>query len=161
MNKTYKSKAKALRILVNVDSKIVPIEFEWDLIYPNSGVRGCSFTTDDEALQKAIESHEFFNREAEPNIWTDDTVAPEATAEVDGTQETVITKEATAETREDVSEVDTPTVETKTEFPDVKTMADARRVLKELFGKSHAEVKTNAQVQALINELGLELPNLK
>lgn len=62
----------SLRILAKVGEEMIPVEFKWDLIYSNSGVRGCSFTTDDAALQKALESHEYFNRQLQPNFWTDD-----------------------------------------------------------------------------------------
>lgn len=62
----------SFRILVNVGDEIVPVAFGWDLIYPNSSIRGCSFTTDDVELQKALESHEYFNRKLQPNFWTDD-----------------------------------------------------------------------------------------
>lgn len=72
MTKTYKSQMTSLRILVNVGDEIVPVAFGWDLIYPNSSIRGCSFTTDDVELQKALESHEYFNRKLQPNFWTDD-----------------------------------------------------------------------------------------
>lgn len=72
MTKTYKSQMTSFRILVNVGDEIVPVAFGWDLIYPNSSIRGCSFTTDDVELQKALESHEYFNRKLQPNFWTDD-----------------------------------------------------------------------------------------
>lgn len=72
MTKTYKSQMTSFRILVNVGDEIVPVAFGWDLIYPNSSIRGCSFTTDDVELQKALESHEYFNRKLQPSFWTDD-----------------------------------------------------------------------------------------
>lgn len=72
MTKTYKSQMTSFRILVNVGDEIVPVAFGWDLIYPNSSIRGCSFTTDDIELQKALESHEYFNRKLQPSFWTDD-----------------------------------------------------------------------------------------
>jgi hypothetical protein len=72
MTKTYKSQMTSFRILVNVGDEIVPVAFGWDLIYPNSSIRGCSFATDDVELQKALESHEYFNRKLQPNFWTDD-----------------------------------------------------------------------------------------
>lgn len=61
-----------MRILAKVADKIVPVEFSWDIINPRSGLRGCSFTTDDVELQKALESHEYFNRKMHPSFWTDD-----------------------------------------------------------------------------------------
>ena len=61
-----------MRILAKVADRIVPVEFSWDIINPRSGLRGCSFTTDDVELQKALESHEYFNRVMQPSFWTDD-----------------------------------------------------------------------------------------
>ena len=74
--------------------------------------------------------------------------------------------ETTSNTEEVKVENDAPTqedvvIETVTEFPDVTTMKEARRVLKEVFGKSSNETKTNAQVLALANELNIKFPNLK
>lgn len=61
-----------MRVLAKVADKIVPVEFSWDIINPRSGLRGCSFTTDDVELQKALEAHEYFNRKMQPSFWTDD-----------------------------------------------------------------------------------------
>lgn len=154
----------ALRILVKVGDNIIPVEFSWDLIYANSGVRGCSFSTDNVELQKALESHEYFNRQLQPSFWTDDKeeeVAPIPEEEVINME-----NETTSNTEEVKVENDAPTqedavIETVTEFPDVTTMKEARRVLKEVFGKSSNETKTNAQVLALANELNIKFPNLK
>lgn len=164
MLKKYKSKMTALRILVKVGDNIIPVEFSWDLIYANSGVRGCSFSTDNVELQKALESHEYFNRQLQPSFWTDDKeeeVAPIPEEEVINME-----NETTSNTEEVKVENDAPTqedavIETVTEFPDVTTMKEARRVLKEVFGKSSNETKTNAQVLALANELNIKFPNLK
>ena len=154
----------ALRILVKVGDNIIPVEFSWDLIYANSGVRGCSFSTDNVELQKALESHEYFNRQLQPSFWTDDKeeeVAPIPEEEVINME-----NETTSNTEEVKVENDAPTqedavIETVTEFPDVTTMKEARRILKEVFGKSSNETKTNAQVLALANELNIKFPNLK
>jgi hypothetical protein len=81
MTKTYKSQMTSLRILVKVGKEIIPVAFGWDLIYPNSSVRGCSFTTDDVELQKALEAHECFNRKLQPNFWTDDVEEAKETKE--------------------------------------------------------------------------------
>ncbi len=160
MLKTYKSKMTALRILVKVRGAIVPIEFHWDLIYPNSGIRGCSFSTDDVELQKAIEAHEFFGRALQPSIWTDD-------------KEPVPAKKHEEPKKEEPKKEETPADETpadgaplnganaKPTYPDVTKLAEVRAILKEEYGKTAAEVKSNAQVLALINELGLVFPNLK
>ena len=61
-----------MRILVNLKNKIVPVDFKWDFVYPDCPIRGCSFTTDDVEMQKALEAHEYFNRKLEPSFWTDD-----------------------------------------------------------------------------------------
>lgn len=187
MLKTYKSKMTALRILVKVRGAIVPIEFHWDLIYPNSGIRGCSFSTDDVELQKAIEAHEFFGRALQPSIWTDDKEPvpakkhEEPKKEETPAEETPVEK--TEKTEEKKDEAETPTEEVPVEetpvdetpadgaplnganakptYPDVTKLAEVRAILKEEYGKTAADVKSNAQVLALINELGLVFPNLK
>lgn len=61
-----------MRVLAKMADNIVPVEFSWDIINPRSGLRGCSFTTDDVELQKALEAHEYFNRKMQPSFWTDD-----------------------------------------------------------------------------------------
>ena len=182
----------ALRILVKVRGKNVPIEFGWDLIYPNSGIRGCSFSTDDEELQKAIEAHEYFGRALQPSIWTDDKetvhskkdvkpVEPvkeepkkeEIPVEVTAPIEETTGEEKVIETAGETAKVEKPTEEApadgaplngenaKPTYPDVTKLAEVRAILKEEYGKTAAEVKSNAQVLALINELGLVFPNLK
>lgn len=184
MLKTYKSKMTALRILVKVRGAIVPIEFHWDLIYPNSGIRGCSFSTDDVELQKAIEAHEFFGRALQPSIWTDDKEPVPAKQHEEPKKEEPKKEEPKKEeipadeTPADETEVkkgedETPADETpadgaplnganaKPTYPDVTKLAEVRAILKEEYGKTAAEVKSNAQVLALINELGLVFPNLK
>ena len=174
MLKTYKSKMTALRILVKVRGAIVPIEFHWDLIYPNSGIRGCSFSTDDVELQKAIEAHEFFGRALQPSIWTDDKEPvpakkheepkkEETPADETPADKTVVKKEED-ETPADESPADGAPLNganAKPTYPDVTKLAEVRAILKEEYGKTAAEVKSNAQVLALINELGLVFPNLK
>ena len=184
MLKTYKSKMTALRILVKVRGAIVPIEFHWDLIYQNSGIRGCSFSTDDVELQKAIEAHEFFGRALQPSIWTDDKEPvpakkhEEPKKEEPKKEEPKKEKTPADEPPADKTEVkkeedETPADETpadgaplnganaKPTYPDVTKLAEVRAILKEEYGKTAAEVKSNAQVLALINELGLVFPNLK
>lgn len=184
MLKTYKSKMTALRILVKVRGAIVPIEFHWDLIYPNSGIRGCSFSTDDVELQKAIEAHEFFGRALQPSIWTDDKEPvpakkheepkkEEPKKEEPKEEETPADETPADETEVKKEEDETPADETpadgaplnganaKPTYPDVTKLAEVRAILKEEYGKTAAEVKSNAQVLALINELGLVFPNLK
>lgn len=154
----------ALRILVKVGNNIVPVEFGWDLIYPNSGIRGCSFSTEDVELQKALESHEYFNRELQPSFWTDDKeeeVAPIPEEEVVNMENDTTSNSEEVEVENDAPTQEDVVIETVTEFPDVTTMKEARRVLKEVFGKSSNETKTNAQVLALANELNIKFPNLK
>lgn len=154
----------ALRILVKVGDNIIPVEFSWDLIYANSGVRGCSFSTDNVELQKALESHEYFNRQLQPSFWTDDKeeeVAPIPEEEVVNMENDTTSNSEEVEVENDASTQEDVVIETVTEFPDVTTMKEARRVLKEVFGKSSNETKTNAQVLALANELNIKFPNLK
>ena len=164
MLKKYKSKMTALRILVKVGDNIIPVEFSWDLIYANSGVRGCSFSTDNVELQKALESHEYFNRQLQPSFWTDDKeeeVAPIPEEEVVNMENDTTSNSEEVEVENDAPTQEDVVIETVTEFPDVTTMKEARRVLKEVFGKSSNETKTNAQVLALANELNIKFPNLK
>lgn len=154
----------ALRILVKVGDNIIPVEFSWDLIYANSGVRGCSFSTDNVELQKALESHEYFNRQLQPSFWTDDKeeeVAPIPEEEVVNMENDTTSNSEEVEVENDAPTQEDVIIETVTEFPDVTTMKEARRVLKEVFGKSSNETKTNAQVLALANELNIKFPNLK
>lgn len=154
----------ALRILVKVGDNIIPVEFSWDLIYANSGVRGCSFSTDNVELQKALESHEYFNRQLQPSFWTDDKeeeVAPIPEEEVVNMENDTTSNSEEVEVENDAPTQEDVVIETITEFPDVTTMKEARRVLKEVFGKSSNETKTNAQVLALANELNIKFPNLK
>ena len=154
----------ALRILVKVGDNIIPVEFSWDLIYANSGVRGCSFSTDNVELQKALESHEYFNRPLQPSFWTDDKeeeVAPIPEEEVVNMENDTTSNSEEVEVENDAPTQEDVVIETVTEFPDVTTMKEARRVLKEVFGKSSNETKTNAQVLALANELNIKFPNLK
>jgi hypothetical protein len=92
MVKKYKSKMNTLRILAKVGEELIPVEFKWDLIYSNSGVRGCSFTTDDVELQKALESHEYFNRVMQPSFWTDDVEEKKASAKETPTKEETMEK---------------------------------------------------------------------
>ena len=81
-----------MRILAKVADKIVPVEFSWDIINPRSGLRGCSFTTDDVELQKALESHEYFNRHMQPNFWTDDVEEKKETPKATPTKEEAMEK---------------------------------------------------------------------
>lgn len=88
MIKKYKSKMRSMRIHVKVRGKVVPVEFEWDFIYSGSPMRGCSFTTSDVELQKALEAHEYFNRKMQPNFWTDDVEKKETPAKAAPAKET-------------------------------------------------------------------------
>ncbi len=57
-----------LSIVVDLGSSRRAIEFEWCVV-SDGGRNGCKFSTDDELLQKAIESHKYFHQ---GYIWTDD-----------------------------------------------------------------------------------------
>lgn len=82
----------SMSVLAKVGERNVRVEFKWDLIYPNSAVRGCSFTTDDKELQKALEEHEMFNRKLEPNFWTDDVEEKKETPKATPTKEEAMEK---------------------------------------------------------------------
>ena len=106
-------------------------------------LRGGVFATEDEELQKGIESHPRFKTGFCDEIWTDDVEknvasvkeGPKAEEPLNGASENV--------------------------YPEVTKMAEVRTILKEKYGKTAAEIKSNAQVKALIDELGLVFPNLK
>lgn len=66
MTKTYKSKLSGLSIYVDINGSMVYVGFKKGFVF--SSMRGCTFTTDDKDMQKAIESHKDFNR----LFWTDD-----------------------------------------------------------------------------------------
>ena len=83
---------RSMSVLVKVGDEILPVEFKWDLIYSNCGIRGCSFTTDDVELQKALEAHEYFNRKLEPNFWTDDVEEKKETPKATPTKEEAMEK---------------------------------------------------------------------
>lgn len=71
MFKKYKSISNSLSILVSVGGEVRNVDFEWDIV-DTTGRRGCSFSTDDIELQKALERHEYFRRKLRPSFWTDD-----------------------------------------------------------------------------------------
>lgn len=119
MKKTYVSKATRMRILVEVSGVRKPIPFAWDIV-SSSGAMGCSYTTDDEAEQTAIENHELFGKRIQ---LSEDTL--KAMVEVKPNKENSLSIE------------------------------EARRLLREEYGKSANETRTKIQVQTLMNELGL------
>lgn len=121
MNKTYMSKAPRLRIIVEKNGERISIPFEWDIV-SEGGAMGSSFTTDDAALQKAIEAHNLFGS----MIWC-------ATP--------------SNETDEANNEVET-----------INTIADARQLLRDKYGKTAEETKTKTQVLTLLNEMGMHCP---
>ena len=125
-------------------------------------------------MQKAIEAHEFFGRELQPSIWTDDKEPVPAKKHEEPKKEEPKKEETPAdETPADKTEVKKEEDEApedgaplnganaKPTYPDVTKLAEVRAILKEEYGKTAADVKSNAQVLALINELGLVFPNLK
>lgn len=71
MKKTYKSKLHLNNFLVNYNGEIIRVEMNPDVI-SKYGLRGCSFTTEDVELQKAIEAHPGFNNGREDGFWTED-----------------------------------------------------------------------------------------
>lgn len=73
MKKKYKSKLVGLSLLADVKGRgKVSVEFKEGYIFPNSAIRGCVFETEDEALQEALEKHEWYKRALQPSFWTDD-----------------------------------------------------------------------------------------
>ena len=188
MKKTYKTLASSAVIQVSTPRGVRPVHFRNGFIGRGT-LRGGVFTTEDEELQKGIESHKRFQTGFSDEIWTDDkepvpakkNVEPvkeepkkeepsvdkaATTGETTGEEkvaekevETEETKKATEETP--IDEAPANTDNDKPTFPEVTKMAEVRAILKEQYGKTAAEVKTNAQVLALINELGLVFPNLK
>ena len=66
MKKVYKSFANNLRMVVDVGEKKVSIQFGWDIV-SDGGRMGCSYATEDVALQQAIESSSDFGK----LVWTD------------------------------------------------------------------------------------------
>ena len=92
MVKKYKSKMRSMGLLVELRGEIISVIFNWDFIYPNSPMRGCSFSTDDPELQKALESHEYFNRKLQPSFWTDDVEEKKETPKATPTKEEAMEK---------------------------------------------------------------------
>jgi len=71
MTKKYKCRLSASSLLVNCNGKVMRLEFEPDVI-SIYGMRGCSYTTDKEKIQRAIERSKRFNSHQHDEIWTDD-----------------------------------------------------------------------------------------
>ncbi len=120
MKKTYMSKAKHLRLVVETKGERVSIAFGWDIV-SQGGAMGSSFSTEDEEIQKAIETHKLFGS----TIW------------------------CATPTNETAADNETDTIH---------TIADARQLLKEKYGKTAEETKTKTQVLTLLNELGIHCP---
>lgn len=120
MRKTYKSKAAKLRLVVEVRGERVGIEFGWDIV-SRGGAMGCGYSTDDAAIQEAIERDPLFGN----RIWCENN----AQCEMHNAQ----------------CSSDTP----------IENIAEARKVLREQYGKSAEETKTKVQVLTLLNELGV------
>ncbi|MBQ8100062.1 MAG: hypothetical protein IJ640_00330 [Prevotella sp.] len=176
MKKIYKTLSSSTVIQVNTSKGVRPVYFKNGFIGLGT-LRGGRFDTEDEELQKGIESHPRFKSGFSDQIWTDDITLPaeeKAAAEVvveTEQQKTDAQEEVVAENEVQVTE-DLPEEEAAPEagetevynpsdFHDVTTVAEARKILKEVYGKSHNEVRSNAQVLSVINELGLNFPNLK
>lgn len=138
MKKTYKTLSSSGVIQVSTSRGVRQVYFRPGFVDRGS-LRGGVFATEDAEIQKGIESHNRYKSGFKDEIWTDDVEGAVA-----------------------VVEKETPkTGEARKEFPEVTKMAEVRKILKEEYGKSATDVKSNAQVTALINELGLVFPNLK
>ena len=123
MRKTYKSNAAKLRLVVEVRGERVGIEFGWDIV-SRGGAMGCSYSTDDAAIQEAIERDPLFGN----RIWCE----------------------------RPPLEMDAEQVRTTNVAPvPIENIAEARKVLREQYGKSAEETKTKVQVLTLLNELGV------
>lgn len=164
MKKTYKTLASSGVIQVSTSRGVRQIYFRPGFVDRGS-LRGGVYTTEDEEIQKGIESHKRFKSGFYDEIWTDDVEAKAKTdvkvKDAPKKEETPVVgseKETEAKVVEKTAE---PTNEARKEFPEVTKMAEVRAILKENYGKTATEVKSNAQVLALINELGLVFPNLK
>ena len=68
MKKKYICRLSGLTILVKVRNVAKRIEFNRAVINP-FGLVGCAFSTEDEALQHAIEHHPFFRNGQRDGIW--------------------------------------------------------------------------------------------
>ena len=161
MTKTYKTRTSSAVITVSVNGRTRQIYLRNGFIGVGA-LTGGKFTTDDVELQKAIESHPRFNSGFNDQIWTDDKEVEEQPAEQ---AETHVPEDTTAPEAEEEKPAEEAHEEVQTAggrvYPDVTKLAEVREILKNEYGKTHQEVKSNAQVLALINELGLVFPNLQ
>jgi len=121
MKKTYMSKAKHIRLVVDMNGERKSIAFGWDIV-SQGGTMGSSYSTEDEEMQKAIEAHELFGS----TIWCATPVKSETEADQ--------------------------------ALESISTIADARQLLREKYGKTAEETKTKTQVLTLLNELGIHCP---
>lgn len=71
MTKKYKCRLSASSLLVNCNGKVMRLEFEPDVV-SKYGMRGCSYSTDNKAIQRAIERSKRFNSHQKDEVWTDD-----------------------------------------------------------------------------------------
>lgn len=161
MTKTYKTRTSSAVITVSVNGRTRQVYLRNGFIGVGA-LTGGKFTTDDVELQKAIESHPRFNSGFNDQIWTDDKEVEEQPAEQ---AETHVPEDTTAPEAEKEKPAEEAHEEAQTAngrvYPDVTKLAEVREILKNEYGKTHQEVKSNAQVLALINELGLVFPNLQ
>lgn len=161
MTKTYKTRTSSAVITVSVNGRTRQVYLRNGFIGVGA-LTGGKFTTDDVELQKAIESHPRFNSGFNDQIWTDDKEVEEQPAEQ---AETHVPEDTTAPEAEEEKPAEEAHEEAQTAngrvYPDVTKLAEVREILKNEYGKTHQEVKSNAQVLALINELGLVFPNLQ
>lgn len=78
MKKTYKSKLHGFNFYVKIGDKLTNVEFEKSFIGLGS-VIGCSFSTEDKEMQKAIEANSGFGSV----FWTNDVEEPAVEEEAD------------------------------------------------------------------------------
>lgn len=115
-----------MRLVLEVRGERVGIEFGWDIV-SQGGAMGCSYSTDDAAVQEAIERNELFGS----RIWCEDNAQCGM---------------HNAQCNDAGRVVPTP----------IENIAEARKVLRERYGKSAEEMKTKVQVLTLLNELGVK-----
>lgn len=139
----------------------------------NSGFNDQIWTDDKEVEAAPVEAQkapaekveEKPAEQAEAHV-PEDPTAPEAEEEKPAEQaETHASEDTTALEVEEEKPAEEAHEEAQTAngrvYPDVTKLAEVREILKNEYGKTHQEVKSNAQVLALINELGLVFPNLQ
>ena len=133
-----------MRLVLEVRGERVGIEFGWDIV-SKGGAMGCSYSTEDAAVQEAIERDPLFGG----RIWCE---RPPLTPPKEGNEERR-TKNRGRGVRIPGGSIDDAGRVVSTP---IESIVEARKVLREQYGKSAEETKTKVQVLTLLNELGLD-----